>query len=87
MFGTNFIVEVNYNMSASHKIEEFTVDVLRTFSYNTVKISINYTYTGNNPKGFTNKDIDSLTEQTLQRGDVAIERLKERLSMPVTFNK
>lgn len=74
-------------MSASHKIDQFTVDVLRTFNYNTVKISINYSYTGNNPKGFTSKDIDSLTEQTLQRGDVAIERLKERLNMPVTVNK
>lgn len=71
-------------MSAPHKVETVSIDVLRTFNYNTVKISVNYTYAGNNPKGFSSKDIDSLTELVLERGDVAVEKLKERLKMPVT---
>lgn len=74
-------------MSAPHKVEEVTIEVLRTFNYNTAKVSVKYTYTGNNPSGFSKREIDALTEDTLKRGDVAIEKLKSRLSAPVTVKQ
>ena len=67
------------------KIDNFSVKVLRTVNYNTVEINVTYTYTGNNPKGFSPKQVDALVEATLVRGDVALEKLKARLSMPATI--
>lgn len=71
-------------MSAPHKVEQFTVEVLRTVNYNTVKLNVTYQYAGNNPSGFTKNDIDQLVEATLKRGDVALDKLKNRLNIPVT---
>lgn len=67
--------------------DEVTVEVLRTLNYNTVKISINYTYTGDNPSGFTDKEIDQLVQNTMNRGDIALEKLKTRLNIPLTVKQ
>lgn len=72
---------------SNHKVDNLLIKCTRTVNYNTVGIEITYSYAGNSPKGFTQKEINNLIETTQNTADAALEGLKRRVAIPATTRK
>ena len=72
---------------SSSKVSQFSVAITRTTNYNSIKIDTTYDYTGSSPKGFTQKEMNQLIDQTMRVADQALEDLKSRVAAPATVRQ
>ena len=74
-------------MSVKHTAKNASFAVTRTTNYNSIKISVDYEYGGQNPNGFTDKELTALATKTVDVAEKALEYLKTKVAVPATMQK